>query len=85
MQLAHPATRPRRFATIDCEMSGPYNADRVVEFAVVVDVSTGNVTHEYDLLVNSSKARARGPQPSRDTRASMSPKALHVSVAAAPG
>jgi DNA polymerase III epsilon subunit-like protein len=41
-QLAPPATRPQRFAVIDCETTGLYNADRVVEVAVVVlDASTG--------------------------------------------
>jgi DNA polymerase-3 subunit epsilon len=50
---APPLTTPRRFAVIDCETTGLYNHDRVVEVAVViVDASTSQVVHEYDSLIN---------------------------------
>ncbi len=43
----------RRFAVVDCETTGLYNHDRVIEVAVVVvDASSGSVIDEYDTLIN---------------------------------
>lgn len=43
----------RQFAVVDCETTGLYNHDRVIEVAVVVvDASSGSVIDEYDTLIN---------------------------------
>ena len=44
---------PVRFAVVDCETTGLYNADRVIEVAIVViDGRSGQVVNEYDTLIN---------------------------------
>ncbi len=44
---------PARFAVVDCETTGLYNSDRVIEVAVVVvDLHSSQIVDEYDTLIN---------------------------------
>ena len=45
-----------QFAVIDCETTGLYTADRIIEIAVVIiDHRTGQIINEYDTLINPQR------------------------------
>ena len=51
----HTSESPQ-FAVIDCETTGLYTADRIIEIAVVIiDHRTGQIINEYDTLINPQR------------------------------